>query len=382
MNRQTKMTASVRKGQTTMPGWAVLFVIVALSLSGCGGGGGGGGSSTSSVGSSGCNLTIQELEAIGNINDIPHECLSMLPTPEDNLLGRIFILGTQIDPQSGALRIFVNGTDKDGNPLQRTDFESATVSIDGIPVSINGIPVDTRDLVSDIVAGDDVLSLGFVTDYSTSISDAELAKVSDIYSIILDSLSPPNLPQVMEGMVINFSNSILVKQDWTEDPDLLKTAYQLDAGFSRQNTALYDALGVALKRDPAVDNDGLVERCRPAHMLITFTDGADNASFTYTKETLLPIIQDSKAVMIMLGSLSADKTTLMNLAGNQGAFVYAYNLSGIQSTVQKWADSLSQMVKFTLDPATGFDAGSITITLGGETVEVERPVDGFCESQP
>jgi hypothetical protein len=357
-----------------MPGWAVLFLSVALSLSGCGGGGAGGGSSSSNVGSSGCNLTIHELQAIGNINDIPQECLSMLPAPEDNLLGRMFILGTQVDQASGALRIFVNGTDNDGNPLQLTDFQSATVSIDGNPVDPNRVSVDP------IAAGDDVLSLGFVTDYSTSISDAELAKVSDIYSIILDSLSPPNLPPVMEGMVIDFSNSVLVKQDWTEDPALLQAAYQLDAGFSRQNTALYDALGVALKRDPAVIDDGLVERCRPAHMLITFTDGADNASFTYTKETLLPIIQDSEAVMIMLGSLSADKTTLMNLAGDQGAFVYAYNLSGIQSTVQKWADSLSQMVKFTLDPATGFDAGSITITLGGETVAVERPVDGFCES--
>jgi len=375
MNRQTKMAASVRWGGTTISGWAVFFVIVALSLSGCGGGGGGGGSSSSSVGSSGCNLTIQELQAIGNINDIPQECLSMLPAPEDNLLGRMFILGTQVDQASGALRIFVNGTDNDGNPLQLADFQSATVSIDGNPVDPNRVSVDP------IAAGDDVLSLGFVTDYSTSISDAELAKVSDIYSIILDSLSPPNLPPVMEGMVIDFSNSVLVKQDWTEDPALLQAAYQLDAGFSRQNTALYDALGVALKRDPAVIDDGLVERCRPAHMLITFTDGADNASFTYTKETLLPIIQDSKAVMIMLGSLSADKTTLMNVAGDQGAFVYAYNLSGIQNTVQKWADSLSQMVKFTLDPATGFDAGTITITLGEETVVVERPIDGFCESQ-
>jgi hypothetical protein len=40
------------------------------------------------------------------------------------------------------------------------------------------------------------------------------------------------------------------------------------------------------------------------------------------------------------------------------------------------------MVKFTLDPATGFDAGAITIELGGEAVVVERPVDGFCESAP
>jgi len=381
MSIQTKRVESIRRGQTAIPGWAVLIVSAALSLSGCGGGGGGGGSSTSSVGSAGCNLPIQELEAIGNINDIPHECLSMLPTPEDNLLGRMFILGTQIDSQ-GALRIFVNGTDSNGNPLQLADYQSATVSIDGITAN-------PKATVEPVAAGDDVLSLGFLTDYSTSISDAELATVSDIYSLVLDNLIPPNLPNkslpgsppILEGMVINFSNSILVKQDWTDDPALLQAAYQLDAGFSRQNTALYDALGVSLLRDPGEHTDGLVERCRPAHMLVTFTDGADNASFTYTRETLLPIIDDSKAVMIMLGSLSADKTTLMDLAGDQGAFVYAYNLSGIQSTVEKWANSLSQMVIFTLDSDTNFDAGTITLKLGEESVVVERPVDGFCESQ-
>jgi hypothetical protein len=374
MSGQSKVVTRTRRRQTAITGWAIGFVSIALSLSGCSGGGGGGdGSSSSSVGSEGCTLSIQELQAIGNINDIPQACLSMLPVPEDNLLGRMFVLGTQKD--NGDLHIFVTGTDNDGNPLQLTDFQSATVSIDGHPVDPGLVSVDP------IAAGDDVLSLGFVTDYSTSISDAELAKVADIYSIILDSLSPPNLPPVTEGMVINFSNSVLVKQDWTEDPALLQAAYQLDPSFSRQKTRLYDALGIALKRNPSDLTDGLVERCRPAHMLITFTDGSDNASFTYTKETLLPIIDDSKAVMIMLGSLSADKPTLMDLAGDRGAFVYAYNLAGIESTVLKWADSLSQMVKFTLDPATGFDTGTITITLGEYTVTVERPIDGFCEIQ-
>jgi len=363
------MAMRARHRQPTVPAWAALFVSAMLSLSGCGGGGGGDSSSSSSVSSSACDLSIQEIQAIGNINDIPQACLSMLPTPEDNLLGRIFVLGTQVDTASGDLRIFVNGTDKDGNPL---DLTNATVSIDGKPVPPGWVSVGP------IEAGDDVLSLGFVTDYSTSISDAELAKVADIYTIILDGLTT-NLPPVIEGMVINFSNSVVVKQDWTEDPALLQAAYQLDPTFSRQKTALYDALGVALKRDLSDPTDGLVERCRPAHMLVAFTDGSDNASFTYAKETLLPIIDDSKAVMIMLGSLSADKPTLMDLAGDQGAFVYAYNLAGIESKVQEWSDSLNQMVKIILDPASGFATGTITIALGEYTVVVKRPVDGFCE---
>jgi hypothetical protein len=377
MSRQMMAPTRLCNGQTGIFGWVVFFAIIALSLAGCGSypGGDAGGSSTSSVDSAGCKLTLQEIQAIGDINNVPNECLSLLPTPEENLLGRLFILGTQIDPLSGALRIFVIGTDSAGNPLVLDDFKSATVSIDGNPADPNLISVDR------VAAGDDVLSLAFNTDYSTSISDAELAIVSDIYSLIVDHLSPPKLPQVMEGMSINFSSSVVVTQDWTEDPALLKAAFQLDAGFPRDNTAFYDALGVSLLRDLGVDNDGLVERCRPAHMLIDFTDGRDTSSFRFTKATLLPIINDSKTVMIMLGSLSADKTMLKDLAGDQGAYVYAYSLSDIQNIMENWASALSHMVKFTLDPATGFDAGTITITLGGETVVVERPVDGFCEIQ-
>ena len=136
--------------------------------------------------------------------------------------------------------------------------------------------------------------------------------------------------------------------------------------------------------DPA--EDGLVERCRPAHLQIAFTDGTDNASTSYTKDTLLPIIEDSSAVMIMLGSLNAEKPVLVELAGDQGAFAYAYNLAAIESVVEAWADSLSNMVKFTLDPATLFAGAttSITLTLPGETLTVEavRPTDMLCELAP
>lgn len=369
-----KMEVKGSRGYAAALGGMVLLVAVALFLAACGGGGGGGSGTADGVG--GCTLSIQEIEAIGNIDDLPPECLALLPVPENNLLGRMFILGTQVDPASGALRIFANGTDSNGNPLQLADFQAATVSIAGSPTDPGLVSVDP------VAAGDDVLSLGFVTDYSTSIADAELNAISVVHSLVLDSLSPPSLPQILEGEVINFSDSVVVQQDWTEDTALLRAALQLDDSFVRGNTAFYDALGISLQRDLVADNDGLVERCRPAHLLIAFTDGSENASVTYAKDTLLPIIDDSRVVMIMLGSLNADKDALVDLAGDRGAFAYAYNLAGIQNVVQDWAASLSHMVKFTLDPATGFDAGTITIELGSEAVVVERPVDGFCESTP
>jgi len=366
---QTNSVKSDIRGQTTVPGTLVLLASVALLLGGCGGGG-----SDNATTSGGCTLTLQEIEAIDNINNMPAECLPQLPTPETNLLGRIFILGTQIDPADGSLHIYANGTDSDGNPLLLADYQTASISIAGIPADPGLVSVNN------ITDGDDVLSLGFVTDYSTSISAAELTAISGVYSQILTNLSPPSLPQIMEGEVINFSNSTVVVQDWTTDVTLLESAFLDDGGIIRDQTAFYDALGVTLQRNMVLDNDGLVERCRPAHMLVAFTDGGENASLTYTGETVHSIINNSKTVMVLLGGLSANKDMLVDLAGDQGAFVYAYNLADIKDVVEKWASSLSNMVKFTLDPATGFDTGAVTIQLGPENVIVERPVDGFCES--
>ena len=370
------------RGYIRALGGMVFLVMVALSLTGCSSGGGGGGGSgsgdaadTTSSSAGGCTLTAEQLEAIDNVNDLPPECLLQLPVPEDNLSGRIFILGTQVDQASGDLRIFAHGIDGDGNPLRLDDFLTATILIDGNPADNNLWRVEP------VAAGDDVLSLGFIADYSISISNAELDAISGVYSLIVDSLTPPNLPQIMEGEVINFSSKVELKQDWTEDAALLHAAYQRDNSLVQERTALYDALGFSLQRDLALDNDGLVERCRPAHMLVVFTDGANNASFKYTKDTLLPIINNSKTVMIMLGGLHADKDELVELSGDQGAFIYAYNLDNIEKKVRDWAGSLSHMVKFIMDPATGFDAG-ISIKLGDETIVVERPVDGFCESPP
>jgi len=359
------------RGRTTVRG--VMFFLASLVFLLCGCGSGGGGSSTATS-SGGCTLTLQEIEAIDNINNMPPECLPQLPTPETNLLGRIFILGTQIDPANGSLHIYANGTDIDGNPLQLADYQPASISIAGIPADPGLVSVDN------IIDGDNVLSLGFLTDYSTSISDAELNAISGVYSHILSNLSPPSLPLIMEGEVINFSNSTVVVQDWTEDVALLDAAFLDDGGILRDQTAFYDALGVSLQRDLVQNNDGLVERCRPAHMLVAFTDGGENASVMYTKETVQSIINDSKTILVILGNLSANKDMLVELAGDQGAFVYAYNLSNISDVVEKWAGSLSHMVKFTLEQATGYDRGAITIQVGTETVNVERPVDGFCES--
>ena len=340
-------------------------ILTSVTLVGCLGGGGGGGGESVTADSDVCVLSQDQLQTISHVDDLPLACLSLLPIPDDNLLGRIFVLGTQVDGASGELFIYANGTDLNGQPLELADFQAATVSVDNAPVAA---------AVEAVSAGDSILSLGLITDYSTSIDDAELAAISSVYENLLTLL-----PQVFEAEVLNFSDSVVLRQDWTESNADLLAAIQLDNSMVRSNTAFYDAVGTALQRELALDSDGLVERCRPAHMLVAFTDGQDNASSTYTTAALRPIIDDSNTVMIMLGTLAADSDELSELAGSNGAFAYAYDVSSIQAVVQRWSQSLNHMVKFTLSPATGFDSGVIRISVPGQTVTVNRPVDGFCE---
>ena len=383
MNKEIMVGAGSRSYTKVLGGMAFL-VVAALLLAGCSGGSGG---------------DTGDGDPVLPPPVIPPP---VLPEPDNNLLGRIFILGTQEDLVSGVLRIFANGTDSAGNALTLADFETATVSVGGTdyPADPPAVPPTSLVTVEPVADGDDVLSLGFATDYSLSISDSELTAISGVFSLILDGLSPPNLPQTYEGIAINFAVSVVLQQEWTEDHAALDAAFELDPALLddaifRNGTAFYDALSFALRRDLLLEDElmgpglGLVERCRPGHLMVAFTDGTDNASLETTKADLLPIIDESSAVMIMLGSLNADKDELIELTGDRGGFAFAHDLEGIGDVVSDWASSLSDMVKFTLDSDTDFNAVGTTITItiklaGGETlsVEVVRPVDGFCEIAP
>jgi len=91
------------------------------------------------------------------------------------------------------------------------------------------------------------------------------------------------LPAGFEAQVLNFSDLTSLRQDWTTNLQTLLTAVQLDQDIFRNNTAFYDGIGNTLYREaPGL---GLSDRCRPVRMLLAYTDGRDNASFIYNKNT-------------------------------------------------------------------------------------------------
>lgn len=355
--------------------------ITSVILSGCSGGGGSDQTSfTAGPSTDGCDLSAAEITATFAL---PTECIDQFPQPDDNFDGRLYIMGSQVEAASGDLVLYAHGLDGGGAPLSVSDLQQATIQVG--PASY--VNADAEVDIQPVTPGDKILSLSLVTDYSESMSDSDLDAITDVYTTILD-----NLPEVYEASVINFSSTVQIpiRLDWTEaytdSGNLIQQAIQRDESITRGNTALYDAMGYALQQDPAiiggaapVEGDGLVERCRPGHLLLVFTDGLENASYAYTKPQLINLIASSNTETIMLGTEEATKADLIELAGDNGAFVYAYNAAFVGDVIENWASSLANMVKITIAPSTLFASRDVSISLGTEVTDFTPPSDGLCE---
>jgi hypothetical protein len=328
-------------------------------ITGCGSGSSGSSadSTTTNPATSDCAVSASEIETL---DKLPEACLSQLPQPENSLDGEVFVLGTRIDHTDGWLEIYAHGTHSDGTPISLEDFRQTEVLVNELPVDAQFVTINPVD------PSDDILSVGLVTDYSGSIDQTELDAITDIYGKLFNEL-----PEVYEAQVINFSSSVFVVQDWTEDQGALLEAVKFDDSLSRNYTALYDAIGTALEGNTGVLGDGLAERLRPAHMLILHTDGIENASFTYHKETLKQIVADDKTIVIMLGTRNADKAELEELAGDRGAFVYAHNVIGIDDALKGWLASMNNLVEIRISPDTRFADGPVVVTIDGISVPID-----------
>jgi len=277
-------------------------------------------------------------------------------TPKNNLERKVFVLGAQVD-DFGNLEVYVNGTDPNGDPLTVTNLQAASLSVDGTSYTDG----DGSLTITEVVDGDNFLSLALVTDYSNS-TNGELLFVGDILSGVLD-----NMPLVYEAQVMTFSDLYELKQNWSTDLAALKTAVTIPHS-DRNKTALYDSMGVALEGD--VGTTGLLERCRPAHMLVVFTDGDDNMSSVYTDSGLATIANDDQAVVIILGTSDAKTDVLTTLAGDHGAVVQVTDPFSLVAEVDSWSASLSNMVKLTLTSAIDISGKTLSITVGSQTVDV------------
>jgi len=363
---------------------------LALLLGACGGGsgggsagGGGGGANTQ------CVLTEEQLDNLtpADVASLPAACdgISFFDIPA--IIG-LFILGTEVDGASGELKLYVHGVKQNGQPMTIADFEQATLSVGGTAFDR---PADWNVAA---VADGSILSLVTLADYSDSITDADLAGMGDLYDIVLNSA-----PAGYESEQINFSSLALVPAitvkpgvadpHWSDVLNVLLDANDLDATQLRDNTTLFDAMGTALmgpldtRYVPAADDFGLVERSTPASLLIVQTDGQDNASVDMELVDVTALIDRCHTTTIMLGTFRSevDAQVLDDLAGTRGVAVNALNTNFLEEAIKPYAESLGNLVVFTVSSDTEFDGKMVTIEVGGVSASEVEPfnIDGSCQ---
>jgi len=367
---------------------------LALLLSACGGGGGGsGGGSTGGGGGGGANaqcvLTEEQLDNLtpADVASLPAACdgISFFEIPA--IIG-LFILGTEVDVASGELKLYVHGVKQNNQPMTIADFEQATLSVGGTSFDR---PADWNVAA---VADGSILSLVTLADYSDSITDADLAGMGDLYDIVLNAA-----PAGYESEQINFSSQGLVPAitvkpgladpHWSDELNVLLDANNLDATQSRDNTTLFDAMGIALmgpldtRYVPAADDFGLVERSTPASLLIVQTDGQDNASVDMELVDVTDLIDRCHTTTIMLGTFRSevDAQLLDDLAGTRGVAVNALNTNFLEEAIKPYAESLGNLAVFTVSSDTQFDGKMVTIEVGGVSASEVEPfnIDGSCQ---
>ena len=366
---------------------------LALLLSACGGGGGGGSGGGGGGGGGGdiaqCTLTEDQLDNLtpADVPNLPAACqgISFFDVPQ---LTGLYILGTEVDGGTGELKLYVHGVKQNGQPMTIADFEQAVLSVGGTDFDR---PADW-DVAA--VANGSILSVATLADYSTSIKDTDLEGMGDLYDIVINGI-----PAGFESEHINFSSTagvpaITVKPGvadphWTSNLNDLLDANDLDATQERDNTTLFDAMGVALMGptnnwlNPLGDSHGLVERTTPASLLITQTDGQDNASLSITQNELTALIDRCHTTTVMLGTFRSevDAQVLEDLAGTRGIAVNALNTNFLEEAIKPYAESLGNLVVFTVSPGTGFANETVTIDVDGISASEVEPfdIDGGCQ---
>jgi hypothetical protein len=142
--------------------------------------------------------------------------------------------------------------------------------------------------------------------------------------------------------------------------------------------------------DPNADDLGLVERNRPATLLMVQSDGIDTASLEITEDDLVSLMDRCQTTAIMLGTFSQDsdidkilegQAVLERLAGTRGAFANTLNANFLEAAITPFAESLGNLVVFTLSKDTLFADKTVEISVDGTAASAVAPFDIPAECQ-
>lgn len=298
-------------------------------------------------------MTIEEVK---KIDDISEDCKaaisSLLPSPSNNLGNRLFNLGS--DGKGGRPRLILSGTDGDGSALSFANMQDLELSlvIAGIEQEI---PKSSYSVSRALDSASDLVSISLVGDYSGSMASEDIAQVSELFGDFTQHLTP-----IANFEVIYFSSEVVLQQSLSSDPELLNQALQENTGIPRSSTALYDAMGKGA--------EDLADSTRPGHVLIVGTDGMENDSSRYSKESLkAALAADEKLMVVIMGTFLSDVDEMQDLAGERGIFVYAKDVLAGKEAILSFSKSLRESVVVELSDLYK-DASEVKVKLGEATV--------------
>jgi Ca-activated chloride channel family protein len=175
-------------------------------------------------------------------------------------------------------------------------------------VSVNGV----SEPITSFRREDVPVAMGIVIDNSGSMRD----KREKVNQAVLNLIRVSN-PQD-EILVVNFSRTPYLDQDFTSDVNLLQAA--LHQVSTRGSTALYDAVvasAVHLRNNPRLDKK----------VLLVITDGQDNMSQETLQEAIRKLQPSNGATVYAIGLTDdgltrAGRDALQNLAASTGGVAF------------------------------------------------------------
>lgn len=302
-------------------------------------------------------MTFGELMNAQSLSESCKEQLqAYLPEAENNFESRLIVLGQQ-EHDDGSLSIFVHGVDEHGKALTREQLAEAELmaTVDG---DLTLIAEEDWSLSTSAEIDGALLSVGFVNDYSGSMSDADLKLTAEIETDLVDVL-----PDTLEAEVTLFSTAVETTLPFTENESELLAALEYDESFLREATALYDGMGTGAQ--------SLANRSRALRLLVVATDGQENASQTFDKTTIVEIVEDNQLCVLVLGSLFADPEELRDLAGPCGVFFYTPSYGDLKAAVSGYEESLAQLSEIVISSEARGE-GAIALAVGGLEVTISQ----------
>jgi len=202
------------------------------------------------------------------------------------------------------------------------------------------------------------ISIAIVMDNSSSMSDTDIDAMNQAALGVIDQLNPIT----DHAEIIKFDATILLKQTFTNDKDLLRTA--INTQFDGSGTALYDTLLVAISDTAATSG---------RQAIIVITDGANS---TQTNATVNDIINDAQATgipiyVIALGNIDPkDITDVMGpIATDTSGQLYEADVAQNFTTIIEQKLTKVLFTEYILKYASGTTGigGNINLTIDVST---------------